>query len=393
MKDELSQSSIYILFVAVFLGLMGLGIIIPLLPIFVNDLGASSFWVGALFAGYGLSRIIVTPLFGKYSESHGRKWFITGGLALYAVVSILYIFAGSIYELFTIRFVHGIASAMIGPMAMAYIGDITPKGQEGKYQGRLSIAFYLGLGSGPLIGGVLYNYFGMDSVFYLMAFMALIPCLLCIKYLPESRPSGRTKQIKIRHAFVHPRVQAILFFRFVNTLPYGAFMVFLPVLTATDDHFSTSLTGMIVAAEILSMGICQGYFGALADRYKKSWLIVIGTLIVAFATLALPLMRDIWAILAIAVLIGVGNAMAISAATAVAAMDGREIGQGVVMGAFNTVTSLGVTFPPLIFGVVLVAMGVDAIFIISAVLTLVALPVFWFLVIRSRKWIKARSNE
>lgn len=82
--------------------------------------------------------------------------------------------------------------------------------------------------------------------------------------------------------------------------------------------------------------------------------------------------------------------MAISAATAVVAIDGRELGQGVVMGAFNTVVSLGITIPPLIFGVILVAAGVDAIFIISAIPALIALVPFWFLVLRSRKWIAGR---
>jgi DHA1 family multidrug resistance protein-like MFS transporter len=381
---EPDRRTFSILLAAIFLGLLGLGIVIPLLPIFVDEYSASGFWVGALFAGYGLSRILFTPLIGDYSDRYGRKWFITGGLALYTVVSLLYLVPGSIYGLFAIRFVHGIASAMIGPVAMAYVGDFTPKGKEGAYQGRLSNAFYLGLGAGPLVGGGVYHIAGLETVFLLMSAMAFIPCLLCYRYLPESKPIIRTRP-RLRDAFFHPRMQANLFFRFINCFPYAAFMVFLPVIAATQYGYTTLLAGLIIAIEVFSMGTTQGYFGRIADRYKRSHMIVAGTLLVSGATIALPFVENLLAVSLIAVAIGVGNAVAISAATAVVAIDGRTIGQGVAMGAFNTVVSLGITIPPLLFGAILVWTGVDAIFILAGILSLVSLVPFWYLVLRSRR--------
>ena len=384
MDEQLSKGSFYILLAAVFLGMLGLGIVIPLLPVFVDDFGAGGFWVGALFAGYGLSRILLTPSIGSWSDRYGRKWFITGGLALYTIVSLLYLVPTSIYELFVIRFIHGIASALIGPVAMAYVGDITPRGLEGAYQGRLSNAFYLGMGTGPLIGGVLYSASGMTAVFLVMAVMALVPCILCIKYLPESKPESRPPA-SVWKAFFHSRMQANLFFRFANCFPYSAFMVFLPVIAAVQYRYPTTLIGLIIAIEVLSMGMSQGYFGRVADRYKKSQLIVAGTLLVSFATLALPFVNNLVVIAIIALFIGIGNAIAISAATAVVAVDGRELGQGAVMGAFNTIVSVGIVIPPLIFGVILVIYGVAAIFIVAGVISLLTLAPFWLLVIRSRK--------
>ncbi|KAF1078867.1 Multidrug resistance protein MdtG [Methanogenium sp. MK-MG] len=384
MGEEFFRGPMYILLVAVFLGMLGLGIVIPLLPIFVDNFGASHFWVGALFAGYGLSRIMFTPAIANYSDRHGRKWLISAGLALYTVVSLCYIFAGSVCELFVIRFVHGIASAMIGPIAMAYVGDLTPQGMEGQYQGRLSNVFYLGMGAGPLIGGALYHLSGLSAVFLLMAVLSFIPCLLCIRYLPDSKPEYH-KSPSIWKAFLHRRMQASLFYRFINCFPYAAFMVFLPVLAANEDHFSTTVIGLIIAVEVLSMGMSLGYFGRLVDRHKKFWFVVGGTLLLSAGTLVIPFVRNVFVVGLIALCIGVGNAMAISAATAVVAIDGRELGQGVAMGAFNTVVSMGITIPPLIFGVILVSCGVDAIFIISGLLALAALVPFWLLVVRSRK--------
>jgi len=384
MTGTISRGPFAILLVSVFLGLLGLGIVLPLLPIFVNEFNASPFWIGALFAGYGLSRIMFTPSIGSLSDRYGRKWFITAGLGLYTVVSLWYIFAGSIEELFVIRFVHGIASALISSVAMSYVGDITPAGQEGAYQGKLSNAFYLGMGCGPIVGGAVYSIFGLTPVFLLMAVMSFIPFLVCIRFLPESKQVYRTAPM-IGKAFTHPRMQAVLFFRFMNTFPYAAFMVFIPVLAASQDGFSTTVVGLIIAVEVLAMALSLGYFGKVADRYRRSYMIVIGTVIVSCSTVALVYVHELAAIAIFALLIGVGNAMAIAAATAVVALDGRTLGQGVTMGAFNTVMSIGIVVPPLIFGAMVTVWGIDSIFIFAGLISLLTLVPFWLLVIRSRR--------
>ena len=306
------------------------------------------------------------------------------GLALYTIVSIMYIIQTSIYGLLVVRFIHGIASAMISTAAMAYVADITPPGEEGSYQGRLSNYYYLGYGSGPMIGGVVYNLAGLNSVFILMALMSLIPFLLCLKLLPESKPEA-IKSVSIIQAFSHPRMQAVLFFRFFNCFPYAAFMVYLPVIALVQYDFSATLSGIIVSIEVISMAMTQGYFGKKADKLRKSHLIILGTLLLSIATLALPYISNFFVIALIALLIGVGNAIAISSATAVVAIDGRELGQGVVMGAFNTVLSLGIVIPPLIFGIIMVTAGVDMIFITGAIIALLTLVPFWLLVLRSRR--------
>ncbi len=140
------------------------------------------------------------------------------------------------------------------------------------------------------------------------------------------------------------------------------------------------------------MGMSQGFFGRIADRYKKSHLIIAGTLLVSFATIALPFVKNLAVISLIALTIGIGNAVAISAATAVVAIDGRELGQGSVMGAFNTIVSVGIVVPPLIFGTVLVMYGVDAIFILAGIISILTLAPFWLFVLRSRKFMAGRVS-
>jgi len=229
-----------------------------------------------------------------------------------------------------------------------------------------------------------YSIFGLTPVFLLMAVMSFIPFLVCIRFLPESKQVYRTAP-RIGKAFTHPRMQAVLFFRFMNTFPYAAFMVFIPVLAASQDGFSTTVVGLIIAVEVLAMALSLGYFGKVADRYRRSYMIVIGTVIVSCSTVALVYVHELAAIAIFALLIGVGNAMAIAAATAVVALDGRTLGQGVTMGAFNTVMSIGIVVPPLIFGAMVTVWGIDSIFIFAGLISLLTLVPFWLLVIRSRR--------
>ena len=144
-----------ILALSIFSSLLGSGIIAPLLPLYADSLGASGVWLGAIFAGFAVSSTISTPIFSKLSDRQGRKRYISTGLFFFGVTSVGFIWASSVYELTLIRFLQGIAGGMIIPIARAYIGDLAPEGEEGKWMGYSNAAFFAGFGVGPLLGGVL----------------------------------------------------------------------------------------------------------------------------------------------------------------------------------------------------------------------------------------------
>lgn len=123
------------LFLVIFVTTLGLGIVAPLMPIFAESLGATGIWLGIIFSGFSISRVLFMPLIGRLSDRRGRKRFITAGLLLYAVLSLLYPAAGSVYTLVAVRLIHGFASAMVFPIAMAYVAEVSSKGSEGKTMG------------------------------------------------------------------------------------------------------------------------------------------------------------------------------------------------------------------------------------------------------------------
>jgi len=151
-KTELITKRVFnVLFISVFTAMLGLGIVSPLMPIYAESLGATGIWLGVIFAGFSISRGIFMPIIGRISDRKGRKRFILSGLLIYTIVSVAYVHAGSVYTLTFIRIIHGFASAMVIPIAMAYVGEISPEGEEGKYMGTFTVSLFLGMGFGLLL--------------------------------------------------------------------------------------------------------------------------------------------------------------------------------------------------------------------------------------------------
>ncbi len=148
--------------------MLGSGIVVPLLPLYAQSLGASAFWLGVVFASFPIARILATPVFGRLSDRKGRKPLIAIGLLAYGVISFGFAWVNTVFQLASLRFLHGVTGAMILPIAQAYVGDTSPPGEEGKWMGYANAAFMGGFGFGPLMGGVITEHLGMDFAFFTM---------------------------------------------------------------------------------------------------------------------------------------------------------------------------------------------------------------------------------
>ena len=150
-----------ILALCVFSATLGIGIISPLLPLYIDEIGASGVGLGVIMASYFISNSLFVPIAGRLSDRKGRKKFLTVGLMMYGLIAVGYIFAMNVVLLSLVRFGMGIAGAMTIPIAIAYLGDLSPEGEEGKWMGYANAFFFSGFGFGPLIGGVVTEHFGI----------------------------------------------------------------------------------------------------------------------------------------------------------------------------------------------------------------------------------------
>ena len=152
-----NRSALAILFVIVFIDLLGFGMVIPVMPLYAKRLGASEAWTGLLSAGYSAMQFVFAPIWGRLSDRIGRRPMLLGSIVMTAVAFALYGLAGSFPMLLISRLFAGAATANIA-IARAFVADVTAPEDRARGMGIIGAAFGLGFVLGPAIGGVLSNY-------------------------------------------------------------------------------------------------------------------------------------------------------------------------------------------------------------------------------------------
>jgi MFS family permease len=369
------------LLVSTFAVMLGLGVIAPLLPVYVHDLGASGLWVGAIFAIFSVSRIIFIPLFGKLSDRRGRKSFITIGLAGYTFVSFLYSIANNLPMLLGIRFLHGFFSSMVIPITMAYLGEVAEPGREGRMMGWFNMAMFLGMAGGPSLGGVLKDTVGYASVFYAMMGLTGLAFLMSVTMLPDIKLSGKyetSRAVSFRIILRDKAIQAVLLFRINNAVARGALMSFLPILAM---HLSAAQIGILISVNVFLTAFLQKIFGDLADRWSNCALIVGGSLLTTLSIAIVPLFGSFNGLLITGAIFGIASGISIPAASSLNIKIGkRNGGMGATVSLFNTAQNIGWLVAPVLAGFIYDSLGLKAIFFGVAVISLLGTLGFYLLI-------------
>jgi DHA1 family multidrug resistance protein-like MFS transporter len=383
------------LFLAVFSVTLGVGLVVPLLPVFAHELGATGLFVGFIFGAFSLSRSAFLPFFGRVSDLKGRKPFVTAGLLAYFLVSIALAFAKNVHLFILIRFLQGIASAMILPVAQAYVGEITPKGKEGFTMGLFNLAIYAGLSLGPVVGGVVKDMFGIQAAFLGMGLVCLLGSLLCLFLLPprkEERLLARTRQPVGYRILVRNRyIGALFIFRFTFTTCIGIVWAFLPLLAGLKFDLSSSAVGVLVMLGVLTTGLLQTPMGLLADRFNKRVLIVTGGMVAAGAVLSFVYAKGFWGLFAANISFGVGGGIAVPAVMAMTVIIGRHTdSMGSVIGLLTMGHSLGMLIGPILAGLMMDTLGLGLAFVAGTVILGFGIVLVILFTSGFREWDEAR---
>ncbi len=375
--DGRRTATLATLFLAVFIALLGLGIVIPLLPIYADGLGASGIMIGLMVAGFSISRGILQPLVGSMSDKHGRKRFLVAGLLIYSVVGFSFTFATTVEHLILIRTVHGVGSAMIVPIAMSYVASLAPEGEEGRYMGSLNMALFSGIGFGPIIGGIFRDTLGFDAAFYAMSAAGALAMTLVVILLPndahvEGRPVPPPILETMRRMSRNVRLMGVLLSRMSTMFIMVPLMAFVPLLMTEFMDASGLQIGIVIAGRTLVNAVLQIPFGGLVDRVSKTATLVTGSLVVVAATSVIPFVESFPGLIAVFVVIGAGEALVWPTLGALATEEGRKYGQGAMMGVFNMAMSVGILFGSLTGGIAVDTLGLKYAFPIIAVVLLAA---------------------
>lgn len=187
-----NRGAILLLMINIFLIFTGVGLVIPIMPTYMNELHINGSMVGLLVAAFSLSQLICSPIAGRLSDTWGRKKMIVSGMVIFAVSEGLFGIASDPTLLFAARMLGGIGAAFIMPAVMAYTADITSEKERGKGMGYINAAITTGFIIGPGIGGYIAE-FGIRVPFYAAGIAAAIAAVITLLVLPESLTAEKRK--------------------------------------------------------------------------------------------------------------------------------------------------------------------------------------------------------
>ena len=196
-KPMKNQRNLIVLAVTMIVIMLGFGMVMPIMPFYIDRLGAIGRDLGWLVAVYSMMQLIFAPVWGSVSDRVGRKPVLMLGIVGYAVFLILFGLATRLWMLFLARSLAGILSSATYPSMMAFISDSTTPEGRGGGMGKLGAAMGLGVILGPGLGGWLAG----DSLalpFFIAAGLALVTLALVAIFLPESLPPSARQQTKVR---------------------------------------------------------------------------------------------------------------------------------------------------------------------------------------------------
>ncbi len=358
-----------ILAMSVFVTTLGVGIIAPLIPIYSKSMGATGVWIGVIFGSFSISRMVVMPFVGKHSDKIGRKKLLLAGLFFYSIASLGYIVVKDIPALVLVRLFHGIGSAMVLPIALAYAGDITTEGNEGRSMSSFSAAQFLGMGSGPVLGGTITEFFGMETAFLAMTFLSISSFLFIFRFLPESA-KHHLKEVSLRKLMKENKIRALVSVRMFRSIGRGVIMSFLP-LYAVSKGLSLSQVGIIISAMLLFTALLQKPLGRLADRHERAKLITAGNVITATIFILFPFSNTFMEMLILMFFMGLGDSLDMSSTTALTASIGRKFGMGSTTSLATTAMSASFGISPMIAGFITDVMGLKYVFYFGAITTII----------------------
>jgi DHA1 family multidrug resistance protein-like MFS transporter len=387
----MNKRAFYTLAMCIFTTMLGMSILSPLMSIYATKMGADGFWLGVMFSGFSLSRAFFQPVSGWLSDRYNRKNLLIIGLTAYTLISLGYAYASTIYMLTTVRLLHGVGSALVTPVAMAYVGDIIPKGKEGTYMNIFMMFMYLGMAVGPVMGGTLNESYGMNVAFYTMAAIAALALLLLIIFVPQAE--SHSDQEKAGFASIvallkEPRMQASVLHLSSRAILRQGIIAFMPLYATKMLGMGTATIGFVVSIFIFVEAISQGIIGPIADRVNKRLLLIGGTLIAAVLAFFLGSMTTVTGMLSIMIPIAIFTCLARASASAYSVEVGAKLRcMGACSGLFNASQDLGNFIGPILFGLVTDRFGLNSMFLTGAVSGIIAVPFMAYsLYGNRRKW-------
>src|SRR6185436_12813150 len=294
----MKRSPLIVIFITVFIDLVGFGIVIPVLPYYAEGtrFGATPRSVGLLFASYSVMQLVFSPVLGRLSDRYGRRPVLLMSLLGTAFGFLILGFATTLAMLFLGRIIDGISGGNIST-AQAYIADVTTKENRAKGMGLIGAAFGLGFVFGPAIGGIMSRW-GINVPFLFAGGLAFANAILLYFTLPETVTADHPARIsaaagrgwkQLLEALGKQQLAFVLTIYFLSivafsimTASFSLFMMFRLGYDAFHNGWIFAFVGVISAI------IQGGLIGRLVKRFGEPWLLICGGFLFTASLFAIP---------------------------------------------------------------------------------------------------------
>lgn len=367
-----------IIFLTIFVNLVGFGIIIPLLPFYAETFGASPIVIGLLFAVFSLCQLAAAPALGDISDRYGRRPVLVFSLAGTVISFAMLALAHSIVMLFAARIVDGLSGGNIST-ARAYVADVTEPKDRARAYGLIGAAFGLGFILGPALSGILAK-FSYTAPIWAAAALTLVATVMAWAWLPETvhrahAGTGDWNPFRFLPSLLaRPIVSRVLAIDFMYWCAFAVFQTTFALFAARRFGFDASQTGYFFAAFGLLGAIIQGGFiRHIVRRLGDKPTFMLGLVCAAVGLVASAMAHSVtmFAITLIPVAFGIGFGH--PTVSSLVSLVARGDEQGRVQGAASAVESLGRTIGPVWGNAALQQFGESTPYISAAALLVVTL--------------------
>ncbi|OIO29048.1 MAG: MFS transporter [Nitrospirae bacterium CG1_02_44_142] len=364
----------------------------PVLPLFALYLGA-----GPEAIGFAVGISTVTGIFfklpaGALSDVIGRKKTMLIGVVVFAVVPFAYLFIRDYSLLILIRFIHGFATAIYGPVSMAVVMDVAGRKKGEMLSWFSSVTIIGNLVGAPVGGFILYSMSAgspslaeFQAVYIVSGIAGMLSLLIALKLLTHSEKVEKVKSLKesygrflsgIKEVASDKRVLITSNMEGLQNMTVGALEAFLPIYAVKVAGLNEFQAGLLWGIQVLATILSKPVMGKASDRYGRKPLITIGMLLCAVSFGTMPLLRDFYLLMLAAIVFGFGEAFVTSSSAALVADICKEKHFGTAMGTFGTIFDVGHASGPIVAGILIVRFDYLYSFWIMSAILVMAVPVF-----------------
>lgn len=366
----------------------------PVLPLFALFLGAGPEAVGLAVGISTVTGIFFKMPAGALSDVIGRKRTMLAGLFVFGLLPFAYLFIEGYQALVVVRFVHGLATAIYGPVAMAVVAEMAGE-RRGEMLSWFSSIMIVGTLLGAPFGGYMLHHdagaappglWDFRLVFLVSGGAGMAALLLGLWLLrgPEVHESAGTSLAErlakfrqgIREVVADRRVLLTSSMEGVQNMGMGALEAFLPIYAVTRAGLNELEAGLLWAVQIVVTMVSKPVLGKLGDRHGRKAPIAWGLACCAVGLAAVPWLASFWTLALAALIFGLGEALVTSSSAALVADLCRKRHYGAAMGTFGTIFDVGHASGPILGGLLVAALDFRLAFAILAVMLLAAIPVF-----------------